>query len=133
MNATVASAVQLVGRALMAYVFVKTGYANFGLHDQFVGMIAKNGFPVPEVTYWLAVATMFFGGLATLVGLQTRIAAVLLAIYCLWTAIQVHYVPGDVGQMTNFVKNLAIAGGFMQLLVAGPGAWSIDAMMARRR
>ena len=133
MNTTLSNAVQLLGRILLAYVFYRTSLANFGDHDRFVASIAKNGFPLPEITYWVAEATMFFGAICTVLGFQARIAALLLAVYCVWTAVQVHYVPGDVGQMTNFVKNLAMAGGHLQLLALGAGGWSLDAMIGRRR
>ena len=37
-----------------------------------------------------------------------------------------HYHPGDMGQMINFMKNITIAGGFLVLVGAGPGALDLD-------
>ena len=53
-------------------------------------------------------------------------AAIALAGFCLLTAWFFHYQPGDMGQMINFMKNITIAGGFLVLVGAGPGALALD-------
>jgi putative oxidoreductase len=66
------------------------------------------------------------GGLAILLGWQTRLTAVVLALFCLATAATVHYVPGNPGQMVNFWKNVTMAGGFLNVVAFGAGTISLD-------
>jgi putative oxidoreductase len=70
------------------------------------------------VAYIVAVVCEVGGGIALLPGFWSRAVAVVLALFCLFTAYTVHFVPADVGQMTNFWKNLAMAGGFHQLVAS---------------
>ncbi len=70
------------------------------------------------------------GGLAVLLGWQTRISAFLLAGFCLLSALIFHANFGDQMQSILFLKNMAMAGGFLFLVAGGAGAWSLD---ARRR
>ena len=67
------------------------------------------------------------GGIAILVGFQTRIAAYVLAMFTVASALVAHTGWADQIQMIHFLKNLAIAGGFLVLASSGPGAYSIDA------
>ena len=79
------------------------------------------------------------GGLAILVGWQTRWAALALAAFTVVAAILYHYVPAQaaadpgeaMGQMLNFTKNLAIAGGLLVLAGLGAGRLSLDARQGR--
>ena len=133
MNPTIANAAQLLGRVLLAYIFIRGGQNKFGIHDAFVANLTKNGVPLPMLTYWPVVALEFFGGLAIATGFKTRLTAILLAAYCIATAVVVHLHPDVDAQMTNFYKNLAMCGGFLQLYALGAGGWSLDAMFGSRR
>ncbi|MGB7336451.1 MAG: DoxX family protein, partial [Salaquimonas sp.] len=62
-----------------------------------------------------------------LVGFKTRLAAYALALFCLVAGLIFHFYPSVQAEMINFMKNLAIAGGFLALSVSGPGAYSLDA------
>jgi putative oxidoreductase len=64
------------------------------------------------------------------VGFKTRWAATVLALLCLGTAFGVHLPLGDLGNMTHFYKNLVMAGGFLYVIVCGPGSLSIDKEVA---
>jgi len=132
MNRSLSSPAQLLGRLLMAVIFILGGWGKFNGHEAAVGYIAKNGIPMPEVAYWVSVAVELLGGLAILVGLQTRAVSLAMAIFCVATAVMVHYHPEDRGQMTNFLKNLCMAGGFLQLYAVGAGGWSLDSLFSRR-
>ena len=74
----------------------------------------------------LVIVTEAGGGLLVLLGLFTPYAAIALAGFCLLAAWFFHYQPGDMGQMINFMKNITIAGGFLVLAGAGPGALALD-------
>ena len=69
----------------------------------------------------------FFGGLAILVGFQTRIVAIVLAIFTLAATVVAHLNFADQMQMLMLQKNLGLTGGFLLLAVLGAGAYSVDA------
>ena len=68
----------------------------------------------------------FGAGLALLVGFMTHWVAGVLALLCLGTAFGVHLQAGDPANMFHFYKNLTMAGGFMYVMVFGPGGISVD-------
>ncbi len=73
----------------------------------------------------LVILTELGGGRLVLLGLFTRWAAIALAGFCVLAAWFFHYHPGDSMQMINFMKNVAIAGGFLVLAGSGPGAYAL--------
>ncbi len=91
---------------------------------------------VPGGLLPLVILTELGGGILILIGFQTRLASILLAGFCVISGYLFHFlaVTGDpanaMADMTNqimFMKNLAIAGGFLALFASGAGAWSVDA------
>jgi putative oxidoreductase len=70
------------------------------------------------------------GGLAVLLGLFTRWAALALAVFCALTAVLFHGNISDGNEFIQFGKNLTMAGGFLALAASGPGRWSLDARRA---
>src|SRR5690242_6689059 len=89
-------------------------------------------FGVPGQLLPLAIGFELGCGLLILFGYQTRIAALLLAGFCVATALLFHTRFGDRNQLLHFEKDLAIAGGFLMVFALGSGAWSIDALRQRR-
>ena len=81
---------------------------------------------VPAVLLPLVILTELGGGLLVLAGWQARWAALALAGFTVLAALLFHYHPGDMMQMLNFKKNLAIAGGFLFLVAHGAGPLSFD-------
>jgi putative oxidoreductase len=65
-------------------------------------------------------------GIAFLLGWNGKAAALILAVWCVATAFVAHYHPGDTNQMIHFTKNLCMAGGFLQVVAYGTGAFSLD-------
>lgn len=118
--------IALLARALLSAIFLRSGYGKLMAPDATLHTIARDGFPLPAAAYVVAVCVELGGGAMVLLGYRTRWAAGVLAAYCLVTAFQVHLHPGDAGQMINFWKNVAIAGGFLQLLATGPGRFSLS-------
>ena len=82
---------------------------------------------MPTVTAVLVGLVELLGGLAILIGFQTRIAAWVLALFCVATALVAHMDWADAMQLIHFQKNLAMAGGFLVLAAFGAGAYSVDA------
>ena len=122
----------LLGRVLLAAIFILSGYGKLMGYStgKLQGSIEAVG--LPALLAPLVVATELGGGLLILFGFLTRPAAFLLAGFCIVSAILFHYHPGDQGQMNNFMKNLAMAGGFLVLMSHGAGGWSLDALIGRR-
>ncbi|MCO5060358.1 MAG: DoxX family protein [Rhizobiaceae bacterium] len=117
----------LIGRILLSVVFIMAGLSKFGSIEGTAGYISSVGLPAGIALAWLAAIFETLAGIAILIGFQTRIAAWLLAAFCVFTAVVFHYAPADQMQMTMFMKNITIAGAFLILSVAGPGTLSVDA------
>lgn len=116
-----------VGRLLLIVLFFVSGVGKVAAPAATKAYIAFQGLPFPDLAYWLAVIVELIVGALFLVGFQTRLAAAALAIYSLSTAVLFHHNLGDQGQMLNFLKDVAIAGGFLQVAAFGGGALSLDA------
>jgi putative oxidoreductase len=81
----------------------------------------------PALAYWASIVVEAGGGALLLVGLQTRFATIVLAVFTLIAATFFHRNFGDQNQMIHFMKNLAMAGGLLQVVAFGAGSFSIDA------
>jgi putative oxidoreductase len=91
-----------------------------------MAMLTRYGLPVPGGAYAVALLVEIGAGIAFLIGWKARTAALVLAIWCVATGFVAHYHPGDQGQMINFMKNLCMAGGFLQVVAYGAGKFSVD-------
>ncbi|MCB1369329.1 MAG: DoxX family protein [Rhodobacteraceae bacterium] len=126
----------LAGRVLIALVFIPAGFGKFGDIAGTMAYTASGG--LPGVFGLGAGALELLGGLAILVGWQTRWAALGLAGFALLAGYLYHYVPAQglegfdaVLQTLMFQKNLAIAGGLLILAGLGAGGLSLDARQGR--
>jgi putative oxidoreductase len=126
----------LVARVLLAFMFILSGWAKLGDIQGTMAYTASGG--LPGFFVFPAIAIELLGGLAVLVGWQTRWAALSLAVFAVLAGVLYHYVPAlglegydRMAQIINFQKNLAIAGGFILLAATGPGALSLDARQNR--
>ncbi|WP_339765934.1 DoxX family protein [uncultured Hoeflea sp.] len=120
----------LIGRVLLSIIFIMSGFSKLGAVAGTAGYMASMGIPLPNITVWLVIALEIFGGVAILLGFFTRYAAWALAAFCVASGYLGHFQPEDQMQMINFMKNLAMAGGYLVLAANGAGSFSID---ARRR
>jgi putative oxidoreductase len=111
----------LLGRLLMAYLFIVEGYGKIGAYAGVQGYMAQAG--VPSVLLPLVILAELGGGVAIALGLFTRPVAIALAGFCVLTALLFHHGAAEaVGQQ----KDLCIAGGFLILASRGGGAWALD-------
>jgi putative oxidoreductase len=131
MNALQVGPLPALARLLMSAIFIQAGFGKLMAPGMVIGYIGAHGLPVPMAAYVVAVIVELGGGIAILVGWQTRIISVALVLFCLVTAAAFHYVPGDQNMMNHFMKNISMAGGFLLLTAFGAGAWSVDARLAR--
>jgi putative oxidoreductase len=120
------NAVLLVARILLAIIFVIAGAMKFADLGGTAAYIGSVGLPLPAVLAPLSGAFEVLGGLAILLGIQTRAVAYLLALFCVVTGALFHFDPANPMQFTMFLKNLAIAGGFIALANIGAGEYSVD-------
>ncbi len=93
--------------------------------------IASAGLPVPTLAYAAAILVEVGGGVLLLIGYQARLVALALTAFTLVAAVAFHANFGDQNQMIHFLKNVAIAGGLLQVAAFGAGALSVDARRLR--
>ena len=130
-NSTISDAAALAGRILISIIFITAGAHKIGAYAGTADYMAKMG--VPGMLLPLVILTDLGGGLAILVGWQTRIVSFLMAGFCLVSGLLFHYSVGDGPNMIHFWKNVAIAGGFLAILAGGAGGWSLDGMLAKKQ
>ncbi|MCS0628114.1 DoxX family protein [Telluria mixta] len=126
-----ASIIAAFGRALLATIFIFSGLGKIAAPDATIGYIASSGLPFAPLAFALAVATELGGGLLLIVGVKTRLVAASLAVFSIVTALAFHHAIGDQNQLIHLLKNISMAGGLLQVVAFGAGAFSFD-QRARR-
>lgn len=121
---TLAAAALLVGRLLLALIFIHEGYSIIGSYDGATAYMQKFG--VPGILLPAVIALELGGGVLIAAGAMTRLVSMTFVIFCVLTAVVFHWQFGDRNQLLHFRKDLAIAGGFLVLAACGAGRWSID-------
>ena len=123
-STTLESSAELVGRILLASLFLLSGVSKLGAYGATAAYMSSAG--VPSALLPAVIAVELLGSLAVIVGWKTRAAAALLAGFSLLAAFLFHNNFADQIQMIMFLKNVAIAGGFLLLVANGAGAISLD-------
>lgn len=121
----------VAARLLMSLIFIVSGWGKLTGYSGTLGYFASMGLPLPALVTPLVILIELGGGLALLVGLKTRWVAAILAAFSVASALIAHTNFADPNQMNNFMKNLAMAGGFLLLVRYGAGSPSIDARLER--
>jgi len=121
-----------LGRLLLIALFLVSGFGKLAAPAATKTYIASMGLPFPDLAYLASIAVELGIGALFLLGFQTRLAAAALAVYSIATSLLFHHNLGDQNEMLHFLKDLAIAGGFVQVAAFGGGALSVDALMAKR-
>jgi putative oxidoreductase len=129
-NSTLNSATQLTGRVLLSFIFIMAGISKIGAYTGTQGYMESMG--VPGILLPLVIMLEVGGGLALLLGWQTRIAAFLLAGFSIVSALIFHANFADQMQSILFMKNIAIAGGLLLLVAGAAHDWSIDSKRIAR-
>ena len=118
--------VPLLGRILIGAPFLYTGWGKLVAHDATVAYIASAGLPLPSMAYFVALAVEIGGGCLLILGYHARLVALLVAVFTLVAAFAFHQNFADQNQTINFLKNLVIAGGLLQIVYFGAGPLSVD-------
>ena len=117
----------LIGRILIAILFLIAAYNKFKGLGGTTGYFTKLGIPGPSAMAPLVATAELAMGVLVLVGFKTRFAALAIAAFVVVAALIAHMNWADGNQLNHFTKNLAIAGGALALFVAGAGSYSVDA------
>jgi len=121
-----ASVAPFIGRLLMAAIFLISGAGKLMAPAGTIGYIASVGLPLPELAYAGALAMEIGGALLLVAGYRTRWVAAALALFSVVSALIFHNALGDQNQLFHFLKNLAMAGGLLQVVAFGAGSFSLD-------
>lgn len=121
----------LVGRILIAYLFIPAGFGKLMGFAGTVGYISSVGLPLPQVGAVIAIVVELGLGIALLLGYKTRIVAIVMALFTIAAALFFHKywsAPDAMKMMQtiNFNKNIAIAGGLLAIAGFGAGRLSLD-------
>lgn len=120
----------LLGRLLVAALFIPAGLSKIGGFEGTVGYIASVGLPLATVAAAVAIAVEVLGGAALLLGWRTKQAALILAVFTLVATVLFHNfwaMPAEQAfmQQLMFMKNIAVVGGLLVLASLGGGQWSL--------
>lgn len=134
------NALFLVVRILLSFMFIYSGFGKLMDPAGTAGMITGAGLPAANLLAYAAGLFEFLAGLAILVGFQTKIAGWALAVFCVFTGMMFHSgtiaVPdfpaaanGWINALNGIMlmKNITLAGAYILIATAGPGAYSVDA------
>ena len=116
-----------IGRILIGGIFAMSGLNKIPAYAATTGMIAAAGLPLAPTGWAVAIAVEIGLGFLLLVGWRVRPVAAALVVWCFVTAVFFHRDIADQNMMIHFLKNLMIAGGLLQIVHFGAGAFSLDA------
>lgn len=117
----------LIGRVLLSVIFILSGFSKLAAPAMMIGYIGSVGLPLPQVALAVAIIVEVGGGLALIAGYRTRTVAAVLAAFSVFTALAFHSALADQNQFIHFFKNIAMAGGLLQVVAFGAGRFSLDA------
>ncbi len=121
----------LVGRVLLAFMFVYAGFGKIGGFEHTAAAIAGKNLPLPPVATAIAIAVELIGGLMLVVGWKARWAALAIAIFTFFASIFFHnfWTMAEQAARVNqlmFLKNMAVIGGLLIVVALGPGRYGVD-------
>jgi putative oxidoreductase len=119
------------GRLLIGLPFAMSGLSKLAAIGPTTEAIRAVGLPPPSLSLALCILCELGGGLLLAAGFKTRIAATVLALFCITTAVAFHSNFADQNQMIHFLKNVMMAGGLLQIVAFGAGALSLDNRSAK--
>lgn len=136
MNHSMTDTLSLIGRVLMAWLFIPAGFGKIAGFSGSVAYASAMGLPMPEIGVAIGLVIELVGGILLLIGFMTRPAALALAFFTLVASFFFHAywsLPADQAMMQQlmFNKNIAVVGGLLAFAAFGAGGWSMDAKRTR--
>lgn len=128
LNKSLEGLAPLAARFLIAPLFLLSGLNKLGSAEATIAWIDAAGLPFATLGYIAAVVVEIFGSLALIAGFKTRYVAAIMALFTVAAALAFHNQLGDQNQFIHFFKNIAIAGGLLQIVAFGAGRFSLDAL-----
>jgi putative oxidoreductase len=119
-----------IARIFIAIIFLMSGLNKIGNYGNTAYWMEAVG--VPSLFLPIVIALEIVGGLAIILGWKARIFSFLLAGFCMLSAIVFHSNFADQNEMINFMKNIAIAGGFLTITINGAGSFSLDGRFSQQ-
>ncbi|NHZ36442.1 DoxX family protein [Massilia sp. CCM 8692] len=120
------SVIPVIGRVLLAAIFIFSALGKIMAPGATIGYIEAMGLPLASAGLVIAIAVELVGGLMLAFGIKTRAVALGLALFSIVTGLVFHHAIGDQNQLIHLMKNLAMAGGLLQVVAFGAGAYSLD-------
>ena len=114
----------IIARISISILFLLNGIFKINNYEGTVGWMESFG--LPGILIFPAIILEIVGPILIIIGYQTRIAAAALSLFCIATAIIFHNDFSDQMQLTAFLKNIALAGGFLFLVVNGAKGYCLD-------
>ncbi|TAL77785.1 MAG: DoxX family protein [Burkholderiaceae bacterium] len=130
MNDSYKAYVALLGRVLLALMFIQSGFDKWLNISGTAAYIASTGLPLPSVLAVLAAALELFGGIALVLGVQVRWVGLAMALFTVVVGSIFHAywaVPADQAAVMQllFMKNISVAGGLLLISALGAGPLSV--------
>lgn len=119
------SVLPVIGRVLLASIFVFSGIGKILAPAGTIGYIQSVGLPFATLGLIIAIAVELGGGLLLAFGVKVKPVALLLALFSIVTGLIFHNAVGDQNQLIHLLKNIALAGGLLQVAAFGAGAYSL--------
>ena len=125
------NAMALVGRVLLAAIFIISGFAKISGFEGTAGYMGSKGLPMPQVLLAITIVIELGGGLMIAAGFKARWAALVFFLWLIPVTFVFHKFWGiDAAQVQNqmnhFLKNVSIMGAMLLLFAYGPGAYRVD-------
>ena len=119
-----ANVLDLVGRIFISALFLISAFNKIFNLDGSIGWM--EGYGVPGFLIFPAIAVEIILPVLVIVGYRARLAAGVLAVFCLMTAFLFHFDFADQSQLVSFLKNVGLAGGFLFIVANGTKDWAVD-------
>ena len=116
--------IEFLGRALLSTLFLVEGIGKISMQEEVI--MFMNDYGVPEILFIPAIIIEILFPLLLIIGYRAKWAASIMAIFTFTVAIIFHTDFSEGMQMIFFLKDIAIAGGFMIIVAYGPGKISLD-------
>lgn len=121
----------LVGRILLALLFLKSGWGKIPGFEGTAGYMASKGLPMPQVLLVITIVVELAAGVMLVVGYKARLAALALFLWLIPVTFVFHQfwgIPAEQvqNQTNHFFKNVSIMGGMLMVYALGPGGFSLD-------